>query len=122
MSSLRRQRGEGKAGCVFWSLLFLIGILLAWQIIPAKIADMELKDHMEELAKNNPRKDGHWFREQILRRAKDLEIPLKEENVQVDKNLRRVRMRVEYKVPLNFVVTTFHWTFSHDIARDIFII
>ena len=47
---------------------------------------------------------------------------MKEENVQVDKNLRRVRMRVEYKVPLNFIVTTFDWTFSHDIARDIFVI
>jgi len=122
MSSLRRQRGEGKAGCVFWSLLFLIGALLAWQMIPAKIADMQLKDEMEELAKLNPRKDGPWFREQILKRAKELDLPLREENVQVEKNLRRVRMKVEYKISLNLIVTTYDWSFSHDIEREIFII
>lgn len=122
MSSLRRQRGEGKAGCIFWSLVFLIGALLAWQMVPAKIADMQLKDHMEELAKLNPRKDGNWFREQILKRAKELDIPLRQEKVQVEKTLSRVRMRVEYKVPLNFIITTYEWTFNHDIERDIFII
>ncbi|HEX9737336.1 MAG TPA: hypothetical protein VGG06_35675 [Thermoanaerobaculia bacterium] len=122
MSSLRRQRGEGKAGCIFWSLLFLIGGMLAWQMIPAKIADMQLKDHLEEMARHNPSKDGPWFREQILRRAKDLEIPLKQEDVTVEKTQRRVRMKVKYTVSLDFIFTSFPWTFSHDVERDIFII
>ena len=121
MSSRRRQRGEGKAGCIFWAVIFLIGALLAWQMIPAKIADMQLRDHMDELAKLNPRRDGKWFRDAILRRAKDLRIPLKEEDIKVDKNLRRVRMRVEYTKTLNFIVTTYDWEFSHDIERDLFI-
>lgn len=122
MSSRRWQKGEGKAGCIFWILVFLIGLLFAWQMIPAKIADMQLKDHMEELAKNNPRKEGNFFRDQILRRAKDLDIPLREDDIHVEKNLRYVRMRVEYTVPLNFIVTTINWKFGHDIKRDIFII
>lgn len=122
MTSLKRQNGEGKAGCIFWGLLFLIGGLLAWQMIPAKIADMQLKDHMEELAKLHPRQDGKFFREQILGRAKDLDIPLKQENVQVEKDTSRVRMRIEYTITLDFVFTTFDWTFRHDIERDIFII
>lgn len=121
MSSLRSQKGEGKAGCVFWVVLALIGGMIAFQWIPAKIADVQLRDHMDELAQLHPRADGKTFRDEILKRAKDLEIPLKGENVQVEKNLRRVRMKVSYTRQLNFIVTTFDLKFEHDMERDIFI-
>ena len=121
MSSLASQRGEGKAGCIFWIVLALIGGLVAAQWIPAKIADVQLRDHMDEMAKLYPRADGKTFRDEILKRAKDLDIPLKPENVQVEKNLRRVRMRVSYTRELNFIVTQVDWKFEHDMERDIFI-
>ncbi len=121
MSSMRRQKGEGKAGCIFWIVLFLIGGLAAWQWIPAKIADVQLKDHMDELAKLYPRATGKTFRDEIMRRANDLEIPLKAEDVLVEKNLRRVRMRVKYTRQLNFIFTTIDWEFEHDMERDIYI-
>ena len=121
MGSLRRQRGEGKAGCVFWILIFLVGGIFGWQMIPAKIADMQLKDHMDELAKLRPRADGKAFQNSILKRAEELDIPLKAEDVKVDKNLRRVRMKVKYTRPISLLVTTYEWKFEHDIERDIFL-
>ncbi len=121
MSSLRRQSGEGKAGCIFWIVLVLIGGLIAAQWIPAKIADVQLRDHMDELAKLYPRATGKVFRDEILKRAEDLEIPLKGENVQVEKNLRRVRMRISYTRQLNLIVTTYDLKFEHDMERDIYI-
>ncbi len=121
MRPLASQRGEGKAGCIFWIVLALIGGLIAAQWIPAKIADMQLGDHMDEMAKLYPRATGKTFRDEIMKRAKDLEIPLDPENVLIEKNLRRVRMRVSYTRELNFIVTTVEWKFEHDMERDIFI-
>jgi hypothetical protein len=31
-------------------------------------------------------------------------------------------MKVKYTVSLDFIFTSFPWTFSHDVERDIFII
>ena len=118
----RRQRGEGKAGVIFWLLVFLVAGIFGKEWIPAKINDMQLKDHMEELAKRYPREKSNFFEEMVMRRAKELGLALEAKGVQVDKNARRVRFKVEYKEPLDLIFTTIEWEFRHDIERDIFII
>lgn len=121
MSSRKWQKGEGKAGCIFWLLLLGIGVFTAWQMVPPKIADMQLKDYVEELAQLEPRKSGEWFEQAILNRAKDLEIPLKKNDLKVDKTLRRVKVEMTYIVPIDFIVTTYKWKFEHKLERDIFL-
>lgn len=121
MRSRRWQRGEGKAGCIFWALVFGVGGLIAFRMVPLKIADMQLRDHMDELAKLYPRKDGKWFTDSIHKRAKELRLPLKRKDIKVEKTKRRVRMQVKYTVPLDFLVYEKDWEMSHDMERDIFI-
>ncbi len=121
MSSWKWQRGEGKAGCIIWVLLLLVGGLAAWRMVPPKIADMQLRDHVDEISKLEPRKDGDWFRTSIYNRAKDLGIPLKKKDIKVDKTLRRVQVEMEYTVQLNFFVTVREWKFAHKLERDIFL-
>lgn len=121
MSTMRFQRGEGKAGCVFWILLILIGGLVAWRFIPVTIADMQLKDHMDELAKLYPRKDADFFEYNIHARAKELQIPLEKSKIEVDKNQRRVIMKVEYTVPMDFFVFTYKKNYKHHMERDIYL-
>ena len=121
MSSRKWQKGEGKAGCIFWILLMGIGIFTAWQMVPPKIADMQLTDYIEELAQLEPRRSGDWFENAIMNRARDLEIPLDKKKLKVDKTLRRVKVELEYVVPINFIVTTYEWRFEHKLDRDIFL-
>jgi len=122
MNWLRSQRGEGKAGCVFWLLLLLIGILLGFRWIPAQMAKSQLTDYMEELAKFYPRKEARWFKDSIMHRAKELDIPLEGQNVQVDKTGQRVKMKVKYSVPMDFFVYTYYMDYEITMDRDIFII
>jgi hypothetical protein len=125
MSSRRRQSGEGKAGCIFWAVVFLILGLAGWGFIPAKIADMQLVDYVDELAKLNPREKGDWYERMIYKRADDLRIPLArggKGRLKVDKTLQRVRVELEYTIEIDFIVTSFPWEFKHFIERDIFII
>jgi hypothetical protein len=114
--------GEGKAGVVFWILVFVVAAVVGKEWIPAKISDMQLKDHIDELAKLYPRQTGDWFVEQIVRRAKDLDIPLDRKKVQVEKTQQRVRVRFEYTQELDLILTTWPLTFKCDVERDIFLI
>ncbi len=121
MSTMRSQRGEGKAGCVFWILLLVVGGLVAWRWIPVTIADMQLKDHMDELAKLYPRKDARFFERSIHDRAKELRISIDQKKIRVEKNQRRVIMEVEYTVPLDFFVFTYQKNYNHRMERDIYL-
>lgn len=120
MKSLRRQKGEGKAGVIFWLLVFLAAGAVGKEWIPAKISDMQLKDHIEELAKLYPRKKAEFYTDMIMRRAKDLDIPLERKKVIVDKTGQRVRVKLEYTQPLDLIFTTWNLTFKTDMERDIF--
>ena len=122
MRSLRWQKGEGKGAIIFWLLVFAAAGVIGKEWIPAKIADMQLRDHVDEMAKLYPRHDAAFFREQIVNRAKELYIPLKAEDVQVEKNLKRVRVRFTYTVPMDLIVTTWNLPFKHELERDIFLI
>ena len=118
----RRQRGDSKLGCVLWLLLLAIVGYIGYQVIPVKIKDMQLKDHMEELAQRSPRATARQFSESIHKRALELGLPVEKKNIRVEKNMRRARMQVEYVVQVNIIVTTIDWSFNHDLERDIFII
>lgn len=121
-SSWRGQRGEGKAGCVFWLLALVVAGYLGFQIIPAKINDMHIKDHMIDLAADQPRATARDFENSIMKRADELGIPLEKQNVQVEKTLKRARMKIEYTVVIDLIVTDYEMHFDHDIERDIFIL
>lgn len=120
----RRQRGEGKAAVIFWLLVFIVAGLFGKAWIPAKIADMELKDHMEGLAQDQRfnRADAKDFEDEIIRRAADLDIQLESKDVEVRKTARLVRMKVSYVKQINMIFTTLEWSFDHDLERDIFIV
>ena len=122
MRPRRWQKGEGKAGCIFWALLVGGAALVAARWVPAKIADSYLKDYVEELAQLYPRKDARWFETSILNRAKDRDIPLKKKELQVDKSARRVRVKLKYTVTLDFIIYQYDQVFEHDIERDIFLV
>ncbi len=115
------QRGEGKAGCIFWLLILGVGLLAGFRFVPAKIADIQLLDHVDELAKLYPRKDARFFRTEIFKRADELRIPLDKKEIKVDKTQHRVRVKYEYEVVMDFIFFEYVWKRKHDFERDIFI-
>jgi len=122
MTSWRHQRGEGKIGTIFWLVVFAFGGYFSYQMIPMKIADVQLRDHMDELAKLYPRGTEEFFEKEILVRAGQLRIPLDKKNVVVKKDGQlRVFMQVDYEREVNLLVTKITWKFSHDMERDLFL-
>lgn len=115
------ERGSGNVGCILWSIVLVVGVLVAWKAIPVKIQSAELYDHMVELAKFSARSDPRAIEKQIVFRAQELGLPLDKEHVKVQRLGDRIKMEASYTVPLEFPGYTYEWQFNHLVDRSIFI-
>lgn len=117
------EKGEGNLGCILWVLLLAVGLLIAWKMIPVKVNSAELYDYMDELARFSAGKEEpEVIKKKILSRAGELRLPLDKEHVFVERNGDRIRMSVDYTVPVQFPGYTYNWHFSHELDRPIFIV
>lgn len=117
------ERGEGNLGCIMWLLVLGIAVMVSWKMIPVKMSNAELVDYMTEVAQfQSAQKTPQDIQKMIIARAAELNIPLTKENVTVVRNGDRIRMTMEYMVPVEFPAYTYNWHFRHELDRPIFIV
>jgi len=122
MRRIGSQRGEGKAGCLFWLLILLVAGAVGAKVIPVKMQTMKLKDYMQELAQTQPRKTSEFFESQIFKKSKELGLPVPKDQIKVRKSKERVIMDVQFTVPLDFYLYQHDWHVELFLDRDIYII
>ncbi|MGH9464346.1 MAG: hypothetical protein ACRD0X_01785 [Thermoanaerobaculia bacterium] len=122
MRRTSHQAGEGVAGCLFWAAILGILLLVAFKMAPVKISSSELYDFMVEQAKFAVRTPSDTIKGRVLAKARELELPVAEKNVTVEKAGGRIRLRCTYTVPIDFYVYTYQWRFVHDVDRPIFVV
>lgn len=117
------ERGEGNLGCILWLLVLGLAVMISVKAIPVKVASAELYDFMDEMARragvNTTAED---VKKAILTRAAELKLPVDKDDVSVVRQGDRIRMRVEYTVPVEFPGYTYQWHFVHEMDRPIFIV
>ena len=116
-----RARGEGKIGCILWLLVFMVAALIAWKMIPVKIASSQLYDYMEDEAKFAAGNTPETLKKRIIQKARELNLPVKDDNVTVEKPGDNVRMTCKYTVNVEFPGYTYVWNFNHEVYRPIYI-
>ena len=118
----RGERGEGKIGCIFWTAVLVVGIVIAWVAIPVKVKTSELHDFMIDQATNASRfRSAESLEKRVLARARELDLPLTSKSLTVQRNDARVRMEADYTVTLEFPFgVTYDWRFHHEVDRPIF--
>lgn len=123
MARRTAERGESNLGCFLWLVVLAIAVMISWKMIPVKVNSAEMADYMVEVAQfHSARKTPEEVRGLLLARASELNIPLTKENVTVVRTGDRIRMRVEYTVPVDFPGYTYNWHFRHELDRPIFIV
>ncbi len=115
-------RGEGRLGCILWLFAAGVAIMVAVKAVPVKLADVEFADFVEEQAQFSARASGETLRERILKKARELEIPLDPSDLSVRKSKQRVQIEWTYTVTLDFGVYQYDWTFEHELDRPVFIV
>lgn len=120
MRRYRYQRGEGQGGCVVGLILLLIGIFIAYKLIPVKIKAAEMRQTVVDEAKMaGSRYDGVIMR-RILQKAEELRLPLTEKDVKINRANNQIRIEVSYVVPVEFPGYTYKWSFNHTAENPIF--
>lgn len=66
------QKGEGKAGCLFWLAVLALFVFIAWQAVPAKVNISDLEEFITRQAETAGRSSAQQIESRILARAKDL--------------------------------------------------
>ena len=117
----RQELGEGRLGCVLWAMAFLLAGTIAWKAVPVKIANSEMYDFMEDQAKLAANVKPEDIKKGILLKAKDLNLPVHEENVMVERAGDNIRMSCAYTVAVDFPGYTYQWAVRHEVNRPIFI-
>jgi len=116
----RRQAGQGKLGCFLWLLLLAAAVTVAYRMVPVKIKTAEFYDFIVEQAKFSARRPPEVVRRAILRRAKELDIPLEPKNLRVEKPGDRIIIDCRYVIPVELPFYTYLWEFHHQLDRPTF--
>lgn len=114
--------GEGRIGCIFWLLAGLIFVVIGWQVVPVKIAAMQLENHMQELAMS-PRArtaGNNFFEREIYNKARSLKLDIPRKKIRAKKYPERVVMDVEFSVPVEILTFTWDWDVKIHVDRDVF--
>jgi hypothetical protein len=105
-SKLRLQHGGGTIKAILWTAILIYGAFVAYKILPAYVAEYQLQDKMQEQAKfavvNRYPEDQ--IRDSIFKVIKDLEIPVKREDIKITATQDVVRIGVDYTVPVDLLV------------------
>ena len=103
---LRLQQGAGTIKAILWTVLLIYGAFVSYKILPAYVAEYQLQDKMQEQAKLAVvnRYPEEQIRDSIFKVIKDLEIPVKREDIKITATQDVVRIAVDYSVPVDLLV------------------
>jgi predicted AlkP superfamily phosphohydrolase/phosphomutase len=100
------QRGGGTIKAILWTAILIYGAFVAYKILPAYVAEYQLADKMQEQARFSVvnRYSEEQVRDNIFKVVKDLEIPVKREEIKVVASQEVVKISMDYTVPVDLLV------------------
>jgi predicted membrane protein len=120
MDHTRRQRGEGRIGCLIGLVLLLVAILIAYKMIPIKVKSAEMRDIVTDEARAAGNRSDKQIKAAILHKAESLELPVTDEDIVIDRRSGEIKIEVDYVVPVEFPGYTYEWAFHHQVQNPIF--
>jgi hypothetical protein len=108
------QRGEGKFKAIVFTVVLVVGIFLAFKLVPAYVAEYQLQDKMQEMARFGiaNRYSEEQVRDNVFKVVQDLELPVKREDIKVSVSQSVVKVSLEYTVPVDLLVYSTELHFS----------
>lgn len=117
-----RQTGESRIGCIFWLLVLAAVAYVSWQMVPVKMKSIDLEQFMGRVAERaslQQRDTEKALRVAIMQQADELNLPLEEENLVVERTGARITIEASYTVAIDLVVTTWDWEIEHKVVRSV---
>ena len=103
----QRERGNGRLKAILYTAIFVIGIFVAFKIVPAYVNEYQLVDKMQEQARfaivNRYTEDQ--IRDNVFGVVQDLGIDgVKREDIKVTATRQVVKISLDYTVPVDLLL------------------
>ena len=101
------KRGQSKIGCLIYLVVFAYFVYLSFQLVPVYYNREELRDQLDIAARSYYQlKDRpEVMYNMILKKARELNIPLRREDIRVRLRRGEVEISAEYDVDVDFLFT-----------------
>jgi hypothetical protein len=115
MRTWRSQRGDVPIGCLVGLVVLLAVVLISIKVTPVAINDGELGKEISTLADRANRREYKDPRilADILRKAEALDLPVTKKDVIIKRTSSRIKITVEYDIPIEFPGYTYIWHRRH---------
>jgi hypothetical protein len=101
-----RQRGEGKAGCIFGAVLVLAAVYFAFKVLPVKIAFADIRDTATKAAEMASIKKDEDIRFDIQLKFKENAEhvqPIKDTDIEITRSSDGVLVKFEMQKQIEFI-------------------
>lgn len=124
MRRTRGTRGEGRIGCFLWLGVLAVIAYGAYKIIPVKIATSTFYDFMQEEAAFGSIRDPKQLKLELLAKARELNLPIKEENLTIKRTRENITIEAHYEITIEFFDGWKKWIWKEDpvVSRPTFLV
>jgi len=109
------QRGGSKLNLVMTLAIMVAIVMAGWKMVPPYIANYQLQDALQDESRfaltGYPKKTDSDIRDDVAKKAKDLGIALKPDDVKVSVVSGEVDISLDYSVPVDLLVYQFALSF-----------
>ncbi len=121
MKTWRFQRGDVPIGCLVGMVVTLVVVLIAIKVTPWVINVGELDKEISVLADRANRREYKDPRilADILQKAEALDLPVTKKDVTIKRTSKRIKITVEYDLPIRFPGHTYVWHKKHYHDRQL---
>ncbi|HKF42186.1 MAG TPA: hypothetical protein VKG01_03725 [Thermoanaerobaculia bacterium] len=118
------ERGSGRIGCLLWLGVLAITGYIGYKVIPVKIATSTFYDFMQEEAAFASIRPVNQLQREILLKAKELNIPVTEENLVIKKVSESITIEAHYEITIWFFNgwKKYIWREDQVVTRPIFLV
>ena len=120
MIRARNDAGGGKVGTIFFLLLVAAGVYFGLQFIPVLVDTYSFKDSMSEEAKFASSRSDEAIQNNLLRRARELDLPINAKQIKITRNAGRIIIKADYTVEVETILFTYPWHFQEQTIREMF--
>jgi len=120
MRKSRRERGEGKLGCLVGLILLGVAVFVAWKMIPVKVKAAELRQTVVDEAKSAGTHNDDRIRGAILKTAREDDLPVTDDDIKIVRTTSEITVTVTYTIPIVFPGYTYNWHLEHEARNPIF--
>lgn len=117
----RSMRGTGRLGCAIWLVVFIAIVYVLAKVIPVKMRTSQFYDAMQEQASFGSIKGNPSIQNELYNKARELDLPLRKEDIHVTRDAVNVHVEVDYKIDIHFIGGyTYSWEEHRLVARPLF--